>query len=54
MNSKERFDIIEKLLEFGVEHVVVDILMMLDLEDLAQFLSTDEYATHPARINQAQ
>ena len=37
MNSKERFDIIEKLLEFGVEHVVDDILMMLDLEDLAQF-----------------
>ena len=37
MNSEERFDIIEKLLEFGVDHVVNDILMMLDLSDLGQF-----------------
>jgi hypothetical protein len=37
MNSEERFDIIEKLLEFGVDHVVNDILMMLDIADLAQF-----------------
>ena len=37
MNSEDRFDIIEKLLEFGVDHVVNDILMMLDLADLGQF-----------------
>ena len=37
MNSEERFDIIEKLLDFGVDHVVNDILMMLDIADLAQF-----------------
>ena len=37
MNSKDRSDIIEKLLEFGVDHVVNDILMMLDLADLGQF-----------------
>ena len=37
MNSEERFDIVEKLLEFGVDHVVNDILMMLDIADLAQF-----------------
>ena len=37
MNSEERFDIIEKLLEFGVDHVVNNILMMLDIADLAQF-----------------
>ena len=43
MNSKERFDIIEKLLEFGVEHVVDDILMMLDIEDLAQFAQVNRW-----------
>ena len=37
MNSEERFDIVEKLLESGVDHVVNDILMMLDIADLAQF-----------------
>ena len=37
MNSEERFDIVEKLLEFGVDHVVNDILMMLDIADLARF-----------------
>ena len=37
MSSTERFDIIEKLLHFGVEHVVNNILLMLDIVDLPQF-----------------
>ena len=41
MNSEERFDIVEKLLEFGVDHVVNDILMMLDIADLAQFIQVN-------------
>ena len=43
MNSKDRFDIIEKLLGFGVDHVVDDILMMLDIEDLAQFSQVNRW-----------
>ena len=43
MNSEERFDIVEKLLEFGVDHVVNDILMMLDIADLAQFTQVNRW-----------
>ena len=43
MNSEERFDIVEKLLEFGIDHVVNDILMMLDIADLAQFTQVNRW-----------
>ena len=36
-NTNEAFDIIGKLLEYGVDHVLDDILMMLTISDIAQF-----------------
>ena len=36
-NKNEAFDIIGKLLEYGVDHILDEILMMLTISDIAQF-----------------
>lgn len=44
-NKNEPFDIIGKLLEFGVDHVLDEILMMLTLRDIAQFSMVNRYVS---------
>ena len=36
-NENVAFDIIGKLLEYGVDHILDEILMMLTISDIAQF-----------------